>query len=149
MVLPSQGGRKGRCVMNMDIENIVYTDYTGHVKIDEDALIVSMWNKYIEGENNDNKVFRNTPENFNEKFKNPYDAAWAVGISRNWRWTDEYAYFDDEGYLTSFSHWDEETSPIQIDKIDISNLINLKKGYVDNIPVNNIPRAIHDALKEV
>ena len=130
-----------------NMENIVYTDYAGRVRVDEDALIVSMWNKYIEGEGNDNKVFRNTPENFNEKFENPYDAAWAVSYG-DWRWSDDYVYFDEDGYLTSFTHWNDENSPIDLDKIDISSLINnLKKwhkGYV-----NNISRAIHDALKEV
>ena len=117
----------------MDImENAFYMDYENRVQIDEDVLIISMWNKYIEGEdnNNDNKVFRNTPENFNVKFETPYDAAWAASLSGKWRWTDDYVYFNGEGYLTSLSHWNDERSPIDLDKIDISNLINgLKKWH--------------------
>lgn len=134
----------------MDImENAIYVDYNGHVKIDDDIILVAAWNKYIEeGGDNNNKILFNDAEFFEENFKNAYDAACIASLSEAWLWYDRFVFFNGEGFLTSFSHWNDENSPIDIDKIDISILINnLKKRCVNNTPVNNIPRAIHDALK--
>lgn len=96
---------------------------------------------------NDNKIFSNNKEFFENSFENAYDAAWAVSLSSKWAWSDDYVYFDAEGYLTSFSHWDDENSPIDIDKlayIQLKNSLDGVEGYV----VNNVPMAIHEALKE-
>ena len=105
------------------VKPIIYVVYNGHINIDADTLIVSAWNEY-----SDKKIFFNDKDFFAENFENSYDAAYAVSLSGAWRWSDHFVYFDEEGYLTSFSHWDDKNSPIEIDKIDISNLINnLKK----------------------
>ena len=122
---------------------------TAEIDLDLDTIIVSMWNAYVEAEGYGNKISFNDKEFFNNTFENPYDAAWAVSLSGRWAWSDDYVYFDNDGYITSFSHWDDERSPIDIDKLDICQLINSlkkwhkKKRYV----VDNIPSAIHDALK--
>lgn len=129
---------------------IAYINYDRSVKVDMEMFIISMWNKYTEYAIRDNRIYLNNVEFFEKSFKNSYDAAWAVSTG-NWKWTDDFVCFDKEGHLSSFCHWNDKNSPIDIDRIDISSLINglkrlqtNKKGYV-----NNIPRAIHDALKEV
>ena len=117
-----------------------------YVEVDIDMILVSIY-KSCE-ENEDNKIAYNDADFFNNSFDSPFDAAWAVSISGKWKWNDDFVYFDDEGNLTSFSRWDDETSPIDLDKLDISRLINnLKRCKKDRYVVNNIPRAIHDALK--
>ena len=133
------------------MEISAYKNYGGQVEVDTDTVLVSMWNAYLEAEGEDNKISLNNKEFFKNSFENAYDAAHAVAIG-NWRWTDTFIFFDEDGYLVSFTHWDDETSPIDLDKINIDSLIqNIKnskknkKRYV----VNNIPRAIHDALQEV
>ena len=128
-----------------------YKNYNGEVEVDTDTVLVSMWNAYLEAEGEDNKISLNNKEFFENSFENSFDAAWAVSLSNKWDWRDEYVYFNGEGYLTSFSHWDDERSPIDLDKLDISQLIDdLKKWHkTDNSICNNIPRAIHDALKEI
>ena len=142
----------GRSIkMNMD----TYITYDGKVRVDVPLLVVYLWNKYTEDENPGKKIFTNNKEFFEDAFDNSYDADMAVSLSGRWRWTDSFVYFDEEGYLTSFSRLDDENSPIDMDKIDIDYLIRAlqdlqrspkkwhKKGCV-----NNIPRAIHDALQE-
>ena len=129
---------------------IMYKNYNDKVEISFDALIVAMWN---EGEGGDKKISLNNNEFFNTTFKNPYDAAFAVSLSGRWAWSDDYVYFDEDGYITSFNHWDDKNSPIDIDKIDVTDLINnLKKWHKNKNKkrdvVDNIPRAIHDALQE-
>ena len=135
-----------------------YMTYDGKIRVDSYIIIVSMWNKYIEEEGRDNKVSFNGKEFFEKNFDNAYDAAMAVSLSKRWSWTDDYVYFDADGYLVSFSRCDDETCPIDLDKIDIDYLIRslqdlqaragekarAKNGYV----VDNIPRAIHEALQE-
>ena len=165
------------------MENIFYVNYNNCIEISFDALIVAMWNTYVETVERDKKIspnnkefFENSLENayveaeaagrdkkislnnkefFENSFDDAYDAAMAISWSGRWRWTDSFVYFDEEGYLTSFSRLDDENSPIDMDKIDIDYLIRAlqdlqrspkkwhKKGCV-----NNIPRAIHDALQE-
>ena len=136
----------------MEIKNIFYTDYNGSIKIDCDALIVALWN-YKSSE--DNKIYVNDAEFINSTFKSSYEAAYAVSLGKKWAWIDTYAYFDNEGFLVSFSHWDDETCPIDLDKLDVCQLI---RGLKDinrqqqehrmTTPAENISRAIHDALKE-
>ena len=124
----------------------------GEIELDMDTVLITLWNCHIENEGRyDSKIFFNNREFFKNSFENSYDAAWAVSLSGKWKWTDDYVYFNGEGYITSFSHWDDENSPIDIDKIDITHLINsLKKFHKKNKKgyVNNIPRAIHDALQQ-
>ena len=116
-----------------------------YVDVDMDMIFISIYNSQEE----DNKISYNDVDFFNNTFENSYDAAWAVSISGKWAWSDDFVFFDDEGYLTSFNHWDDENSPINLDKLGISQLINSLKKQHKNGYVNNIPRAIHDALKEV
>lgn len=131
------------------MENIAYVNYDRRVQIDKDMLIISLWNKYAEYEGRE-RIYLNNVGFFKKSFKNPYDAAWAVSTG-DWRWTDDFVCFNRDGHLSSFNHWDDENSPIDIDRIDVSHLIDglercqtkNKKGYV-----NDIPRAIHEALKE-
>ena len=127
-----------------------YETYNNGVEFDTDTVIVSLWNAYVECRGEE-KISLNNKEFFENSFENSFDAAWAVSLSNKWDWRDEYVYFNGEGYLTSFSHWDDERSPIDLDKLDISQLIDdLKKWHKkDNSICNNIPRAIHDALKEI
>ena len=112
----------------MDIK-FCFLDYDGSVQIDVDRLIISLWDEYLEYEGRgENKIFVNNKEFFEKNFENSYDTAWAVSLSKTWRHTDDFVFFDDEGYISSFSHWNDENSPINIDKIDISPLIDgLKK----------------------
>ena len=114
-----------------------------------DMVLISLWNA-LEDEDRGNKIYVNDADFFNNTFENPYDAAWAVSLSGQWNWTDDYVYFDEDGYLTSFNHWDDVNSPINLDKLDISHLIQNLKRWSKNkkYVVNNIPSAIHDALKE-
>ena len=106
-----------------------YKNYNDEIEIDVDTVLISLWNSFIECEGYGSKICLNNKEFFENSFDNAYDAAWAVSYG-DWRWTDEYAYFDSEGFLVSFSHWNDGNSPIDLDKIDISNLINgLKKWH--------------------
>lgn len=135
------------------VENAIYVDYNECIRVDLNAMVVALWNKYLEFEGRgENKISLNNKEFFENSFNNAYDAAWAATISGKWRWSDDYVYFNGEGFITSFSHWDDETSPIDLDKIDVSPLIDgLKKFHKKNKKgyVNNIPKAIHEALQEV
>ena len=126
-----------------------YKNYNGEIEVDKDTVIVSLWNSYIEAAGEEgNKISFNNADFFNRTFKNPYDAVMAVSLSGKWSWTDDFVCFDEEGYLTSFSHWDDVNSPINLNELDIGQLINsLKKWHKKRYVVNNIPRAIHDALK--
>ena len=123
------------------MENAIYVNYNGCIEISIDALIVAAWNRYIEYAGGDNFISIN------------YAAAIPVALGGRWDWRDRFVYFDEKGYLSSFSHWDDERSPIDLDKIDISSLIDglqdLQTNAVDKKrPVNNIPKAIHEALQE-
>ena len=112
--------------MENNIENnieITYVAYDGRVKIGMHALIAYAWNKYVEEKRDGNKVFLNNKEFFENSFNNSFDAAWAAALSGKWSWKDDFVCFNDEGYLTSFTHCDDETCPIDIDKIDIDHLI--------------------------
>ena len=143
----------------MEMENIFYADYNQRIVVNFDGLIVALWNAYLEEGGEGNKISLNNRDFFENSFKNNYDAAWAVALG-DWRWTDEYAYFNKDGYLTSFNHWDDENSPIDLERLDISQLIrsvknfqkkredkqDVKQAAYDNI---NISQAIHDALKEI
>ena len=112
------------------------------VEIDMDTIVVSLWNYAAE---EDNRIYFNDPGFFENFFENAYDAAWAVSIG-NWCRTDSFVCFDGEGCLVSFTHWDDDKSPIDIDKLDISQLINrLRKR--NRYTVNSIPEAIHNALE--
>ena len=106
-----------------------YKNYNGDVIIDEDAMIVSLWNAYVEAVGEEKiYLYDNDKEFFAKYFDNSYDAAYAVSISGKWSWSDDYVYFDEDGYLVSFKHWNDAESPIDLDKIDISSLIDsLKK----------------------
>ena len=138
MVLPRKR-QKWRIIMKIK----AYKNYNDEVEFDVDTVLVSLWNAYIEAEGRD-KIYLNNKDFFNRTFESPYDAAWAVSLSGKWARSDDYVYFNKEGYLTSFSHWDDDSSPINLDKLDISQLINsLKNRYV----VSNVSRAIHDALE--
>ena len=107
------------------MENAIYM-YENKVEIDLDALIVSMWNRYIEYNGGDNFISLN------------YDAAIPVALGGRWDWRDKFVFFDEGGYLTSFSHWDDERSPIDIVKIDVSHLIDVVERW----------QTKHDALQE-
>ena len=131
-----------------------YKNDNDEVELDMDTVFVSMWNAYLEALLKDNKIHFNNKEFFENAFKNAYDAVWAVSLSGRWRHDDEFVSFDEDGYLVSFTHWNDENSPINLNKIDIDidNFIQSikkqqknKKRY-DN---NNISREISDALKEI
>ena len=106
-----------------------YKNYSNEIEVDVDTVLVSLWNAYLEGEGDDNRISFNDKGFFEKTFESPYDAAWAVSLSGRWTRSDDYVYFDGDGYLTSFSHWNDETSPIDIDKIDIGRLINSLKRW--------------------
>ena len=105
-------------------ENMFYENYNQRVEVSFDALIIAMWNKYSK-----NKISLNNKEFFENTFDNSYDAAWAVSLSGKWQWADDYVCFDEEGYLSSFTHWDDEGSPIDLDKLDICQLVNSLKKW--------------------
>ena len=105
-------------------ENMFYENYNQRVEVSFDALIVSMWNR-----GGENKVFLNNKEFFENSFESAYDAACAVSFSGKWRWEDDFVYVDEGGYLASFSHWDDENSPIDADRLDISQLIEGMKKW--------------------
>ena len=93
-----------------------------------DKVLITLWNSYIENEGRYDKIFFNNAEFFSNSFQNSYDAAWAVSLSGKWKWSDNYTYFDEEGYISSFNHWDDENSPINLDKLDICQIVSsLKK----------------------
>ena len=95
-----------------------------YVEVDMDTILVSLYNSSDVG----NKIFFNDEGFFVNTFETPYDAAWAVSLSGRWRRSDSFVYFDNEGYISSFTHWDDETCPIDLDKLDICQLIqNIKK----------------------
>ena len=82
-----------------------------------DTILIPLWNEYIEKTGYGEKIFPNEAEFFNDgKFVTQYDAAWAVSIG-DWRRTDEYVCFNEEGYLASFSHWDDKNSPMDITRL--------------------------------
>ena len=115
------------------------------VDMNMDMVLISIYNANTE----ENKIYVNDADFFENTFENKYDAAWAVSLSGKWRWTDDYVCFDEEGYISSFTHWDDEGSPIDLDKLDICQLIEgLKKWHKKRYVVNNIPKAIHESLQE-
>ena len=127
--------------------------YGGKIRVDSYVIITALWNKFIEEEGEDkgygSKVFPNNKEFFENSFENAYDAAHAVSIG-DWRWTDDFVYFNEEGYLVSFSQCDDETCPIDMGKIDVDYIVRSLQDLQDKekrYVVNNIPKAIHDALK--
>ena len=113
-------------------KDIIYKNYKNEVEVNMDTILVSLWNAYES--RGGNKIYVNDADFFKNTFDNSYDAAWAVSLSGRWRYADDYVFFDEDGYLTSFSHWDDENSPIDLDKLDISQLIkslkNKKKGML-------------------
>ena len=115
------------------------------VNVSMDMVLISIYNAHEEK----NKVYINDKDFFANTFENAYDAAWAVSLSGKWHWTDDFVYFDTDGYLTSFSRCDDETCPIDMDKIDIDYLIRALQDLQKNkrYVVNDIPRAIHEALE--
>ena len=132
-----------------------YMTFEGKIRMDVYSIIIGLWDKFIEEEGSGNKIFYNNKEFFENSFENEYDVAMAVSLSKQWRWTDDFVFFDSEGYLTSFSRCEDETCPIDFDKIDIGYLIRglqdlqeEKSPHKNRYVINNIPRAIHDALKE-
>ena len=95
------------------------------IDMNMDMVLISIYNAQAE-----NKISFNDKGFFENNFDNPYDAAWAVSLSGGWNWTDDFVCFDEDGYLTSFSHWDDANSPIDLDKIDVGLLIqSLKKWH--------------------
>ena len=116
--------------MTIEMEDVFFVDYDGRIQIDEDMLIVNAWNEYVKYvDRGGEKICFNDEEFFENTFTNKCDAAWAVSLSGKWQHTDKFVYFSMEGYLTSFTHWDDKNSPINMDKIDIDSLINnLKKN---------------------
>ena len=114
------------------------------IDMNMDMVLISIYNAQA-----DEKIYVNDKDFFINTFESPYDAAQAVSLSGQWRWTDDYVFFNNEGYITSFNHWDDKNSPINIDKLDICQLINSLKNFRNKqgCVVNNISRAIHDALK--
>ena len=131
--MPSCDGREENVKMKTEID------------MNMDMVLISIYNAQND---TDNKIYVNDADFFENSFDNSYDAAWAVSLSGRWSWTDEFVYFNDEGYITSFSHWDDERSPINLDKLDICQLINsLKRWHKKRYVVNDIPRAIHEALE--
>ena len=118
-----------------------------NIELDLDTVLVSLWNAYLE-EGYGNKICVNDADFMNNKFETPYDAAWAVSLSNRWKKEDDFVYFDEEGYITSFNHWDDERSPINLDKLTYDSFINSLKHKKKDV-VNNIHRAIHDALENV
>lgn len=107
----------------MEMNDLFYINYNDQIELDGDMILIAAWNEYTAGDKG-SEIFMNDKEFFENSFKNPYDAALAVSLSDKWQWEDRFVYFSHEGQLTSFSHWDDANSPIDIDKIDISNLIN-------------------------
>ena len=108
-----------------------YKNYNDETVLDMDTVIVSMWNAYVEERGYGNKIFFNNKEFFENSFNNSFDAAYAVSLSGKWHWADEYVCFGEDGYLTSFSHWNDGNSPIDLDKLDICQLINNLKRLKD------------------
>ena len=131
-----------------------YMTYDGQIRVDAHIIVVSLWNAYIkEAKDKENFISLNNKEFFENSFENSYDAAIAVAIG-NWRWTDDFVYFDDEGYLVSFSRCDDETCPIDSDKIDIDYLIralqDIGKGHKKEHKKEQegcISRAVREALE--
>lgn len=111
----------------MTIEDVFFTNYENRIEIDADVLIVAAWNEYVRDKGGE-KIYYNDKEFFENFFENSFDAAWAVSLSGKWDRNDRFIYFNSRGYLTSFTRWNDENSPIDIDKIDYVYLINsLKK----------------------
>lgn len=113
-----------------------------------DTILITIWNEYIEKIGYGEKIFSNEAEFFNDgKFVTPYDAAWAVSIG-DWRRTDEYVCFNSKGFLVSFQHWNDKNSPVDVSRLSAWIQTNDKKINCKRYVVNNIPRAIHEALQE-
>ena len=116
------------------------------IDVNIDMVLISIYNANAQ---DSEKIYVNDADFFANTFDSSYNAAWSVSLSGKWNWADDYVYFGEDGYLTSFSHWDDENSPIDLDKLDINQLISsLKKMSQKRYVVDNIPRAIHDALQE-
>ena len=136
---------------NVIMEN-AYMTYEGKIRVDGEIILLSLWNSYLETEG-ENRIYLNDKDFFVKNFKNQYDAAMAVSLSNKWSWTDSFVYFNREGYLVSFSRWDDDNNPINMDKIDVDFLIRAlqdvqsKQSKQKNRYDNNISRAIHDALE--
>ena len=128
------------------------------IEIGVDTIVVSIWNSYLELiEGKENRISLNDKDFFVKNFSNEYDAAIAASLSDKWCWTDTFVYFDGEGNLVSFSRWDDDNNPINMDKIDVDFLIRAlqdvqskqskQRNQKNRYTVNSIPEAIHEALK--
>ena len=116
------------------------------IDVNMDMMLISIYNAQAE-----EKIFFNDRDFFDDEFADPFDAAHAVALSGRWDCADDFVYIDEERRIVSFNHWDDENSPVDLDKLDICQLINSLKKWHKNkkrYVVNNIPRAIHDALQE-
>ena len=134
------------------MENIDYSymDYNGRIQVSFDAFMASLWNAYVEEEGQGSKIFPNNKEFFENSFENNYDTACAVSLSDKWKWSDDFVFFNEDRYLVSFSHWDDENSPISLDKVDLRHLIDGIKSIdrrEQQEEDNNISRVIHEALE--
>ena len=97
------------------------------VDINMDMVLISIYN--AQEENKENKIYVNDADFFENTFETKYDAAWAVSLSGKWQWADDFVFFDNDGYLSSFTHWDDAGSPIDLDKLDICQLVNSLKKW--------------------
>ena len=86
------------------------------IKKMENAKVINLWNNYV-GEkcypHEDGTIYTNNCAVFNSFFT-PYDAVMSV-LYGHYKEEDNYVIIDEHDNVQSFTNWDDEKSPVDID----------------------------------
>ena len=86
------------------------------IKKMDNAKVINLWNNYV-GEkcypHEDGTIYTNNCAFFNTFFM-PFDAVLAI-MHGNYKEEDNYVIIDEHKNVQSFTNWDDEKSPVDID----------------------------------
>ena len=86
------------------------------IKKMDNAKVINLWNNYV-GEkcypHEDGTIYTNNCAVFNSFFT-PYDAVMSV-LYGHYKEEDNYVIIDEHDNVQSFTNWDDEKSPVDID----------------------------------
>jgi hypothetical protein len=75
--------------------------------------VIDIWNEYIQDAGH-GEISSNDEAFFVDMFISPYDAVLAAAYG-DWNVNDDYVCLDDHENLQSFSHWQDDNSPVDAD----------------------------------
>ena len=86
------------------------------IKKMDNAKVINLWNNYVEEKcypHEDDTIYTNNCAFFNTFFM-PFDAVCAV-MHGHYNENDNYVIIDESDNVQSFTNWDDEKSPVDID----------------------------------